>query len=408
MALVACRVDIGTLLPQIANSWEYGGAATAARQELMGLNNELNGLLVVSIEQAVAAPYCGLLLADAGARVVKVERPDGDFARGYDKGAGGESAFFAWLNRGKESVCLNFAEGQDMAVLRTMLRKADIFLHNLAPGALERRGLGGPELRQNNPGLITCELTGYGREGSGANKKAYDFLVQGETGLCSVTGSEIAPARVGISISDLSTGQTAFSAILRALIQRGKTGEGIDLSLSMFDVVADWMNMPLLAHRYLGGAPKRSGLTHGFIAPYGAFPTGDGGQVLISIQSNREFRTFCDAILQQPALADDPRFANNTDRIANEPTLANIITTSFARTTRDELLTALHDAGIASGALNDVAQLSDHDCLRNVSVKFEGTDVRMADLPVKIDGDRHMIAPALDEHGAAIRSEFAS
>ena len=244
----------------------------------MSLNKELEGVLVVSLEQAVAAPYCGLLLADAGARVIKVERLEGDFARGYDAGADGESAIFAWLNRGKESVCLDMKQEADLAIMRTMLRQADVFISNLAPGAITRMGLDGSILRKDNPSLVTCQITGYGEGGAASKKKAYDFLVQAESGLCSVTGTEESPARVGVSLTDLSTGLTSFSAILRALIQRDKIGKGTDLSISMFDVMADWMNMALLAHRYMG-APGRSGLQHGFIAPYGAFVCKGGEQV---------------------------------------------------------------------------------------------------------------------------------
>ena len=225
----------------------------------MGLDNELDGTVVVSLEQAVAAPYCGLLLADAGARVIKIERPEGDFARGYDAGADGQSAIFAWLNRGKESICLNLKDVADTDLIRQILRQADVFVSNLAPGAVDRMGLTGEALRVDNPRLITCTISGYGDTGAAARKKAYDFLVQAESGICSVTGTEETPARVGISLTDLSTGLTAFSAILRALLQRGRTGQGIDLKISMFDVMADWMNMPLLAHRYMGGAPGRTG-----------------------------------------------------------------------------------------------------------------------------------------------------
>ena len=207
----------------------------------MGLDQELAGLLVISMEQAVAAPYCGLMLADAGARVIKVERKEGDFARGYDRGASGNSVFFSWLNRGKESVTLDLNIDDDEALLRSMLKEADVFLHNLAPGYLARRGFSGDALREHNPGLITCEINGYGSTGPGARKKAYDFLVQAESGICAVNGTREQPARVGISICDIATGQTAFSSILRALIQRGRTGIGIDISIAMFDVMADFM-----------------------------------------------------------------------------------------------------------------------------------------------------------------------
>ena len=372
----------------------------------MGLNRELHGFLVVSLEQAVAAPYCGLLLADAGARVIKIERPGGDFARGYDKGARGQSTFFAWLNRGKESICIDLNDPEDEALLHAMLSQADVFLHNLAPGAVERRGFGGAKLRLDNPGLITCEITGYGRDGAAADKKAYDFLVQAESGVCAVTGTGDQPARVGVSLTDIGTGLTAFSAILRAIIQRGRAGQGIDLSISMFDVMADWMNMPLMGHRYMGGAPRRMGLTHSAIAPYGAYATGDGGQILIAIQSDREWCAFCDRILGQPGLGTDPRFADNTNRAANRPAMDVEINRLFGATDADELMTMLDGARIACARLSSVEDLSDHAFLRNLTVRFADAEVAVADLPVQIDGDRQTQVPALDEHGPAIREEF--
>ena len=372
----------------------------------MGLNRELNGFLVVSLEQAVAAPYCGLLLADAGARVIKIERPEGDFARGYDKGAGGESTFFAWLNRGKESICIDLNDPDDAALLHAMLAQADVFLHNLAPGAVERRGFGGPPLRLDNPGLITCEITGYGRDGVAADKKAYDFLVQAESGVCAVTGTADQPARVGVSLTDIGTGLTAFSAILRALIQRGRTGEGIDLSISMFDVMADWMNMPLMGHRYMGGAPARMGLTHSAIAPYGAYATGDGGQILIAIQSDREWCTFCDRVLRQPELGTDPRFVDNTNRAANRPAMDVEINRLFGGKDMADLMAMLGEARIACARLSSVEDLSDHEFLRNLTIHFGDAEVAVADLPVQIDGNRQTDVPMLDEHGPSIRDEF--
>ena len=371
----------------------------------MGLNRELDGIFVVSLEQAVAAPYCGMLLADAGARVVKVERPEGDFARSYDRGADGYSTIFAWLNHGKESVCIDLNEPEDEAVLRAMLCKADVFLHNLAPGALARRGFGGEDLRADNPGLITCEITGYGNSGPAARKKAYDFLIQAEAGLCSVTGTADSPARVGVSITDLSAGLTAFSAILRALIQRGRTGQGIDLSISMFDVIADWMNMPLLGYRYFGPAPQRLGLTHTFVAPYGAFEAADG-VVMISIQNNREFAVFCDGILGQPGLASDPRFGDNPDRVSNRDALTDIINAVFRKRSRHDLIDALEGAKIACARLNEVSDLSEHEFLRNLPLEFAGQTVSVADLPVRSDAGRRAHVPERGEHTARIRSEF--
>ena len=374
----------------------------------MGLKNELSGHLVVSLEQAVAAPYCGLLLADAGARVLKVERPDGDFSRGYDKGADGKSAIFAWLNRGKESICLNLKDKSDIRVLRRMLQAADILLSNLAPGALDRLGLIGEVLREDNPGLITTAITGYGENKAATGRKAYDFLVQAESGICAVTGTEDAPARVGISLTDLATGLTAFSAILRALVQRGRTGRGVDLSISMFDVMADWMNMPLLAHRYMDGAPGRMGLKHSFVAPYGAFVCGDGGQVLLSVQSDREFAAFCKSVLKRPALTEDPRFSGNTDRFANRAALDAIVTEAFAHLDREAVLEMLDAANIANARLNSVADLSDHPYLRNASAHFGQAELALAALPVRTEMGTPVEVPALDRHGSALRKEFSA
>lgn len=373
----------------------------------MQLDGELDGILVVSLEQAVAAPYCGLLLADAGARVVKVERSEGDFARGYDRGAGGQSAIFAWLNRGKESIALDLKNETDMAVLRSMLQRADVLSSNLAPGALARCGLIGETLREDNPSLITCAITGYGETSTAAKKKAYDFLVQAESGISAVTGSEDSPARVGVSITDLATGLTAFSAILRALIQRGRTGKGVDLSISMFDTMADWMNMPLMLHRYAGGAPKRSGLEHSFVAPYGAFTAADG-EVLLSIQNNREWVIFCEKVLEQPELGADPRFAENADRFVNRKEMTALIEDVFGTMNREAVVEKLDGARIANSRLNSVAEVSEHPFLRNQIARFGGAEISLASLPVlPVYGGRQDV-PLLDQHGTAIRNEFST
>ena len=372
----------------------------------MGLGQELEGYTIVSVEQAVAAPYCGLLLADSGARVIKVERPGGDIARAYDRAASGHSAYFTWLNRGKQSIVLDIDDPHDSELLREMVSKADVLLQNLAPGSLEKRGLTGSELRQANPGLITCEITGYGREGPYARMKAYDLLVQAESGLCAVTGTPEEPARVGFSVCDIATGLTAYSAILRALLARAKDGAGSDISISMFDVMADWMNVPLLYQRYLGKATPRIGLTHPVVAPYGLYRSGDGGEVLISIQSNREWQNFCQTILAEPALGADARFADNEDRVANRPEMNAIINEAFSRHSREALIALLNKHRIACSNLNSVANLESHPQLRNQRVDVDGTEMLLADLPVRIDGDRPSHVPALDEHGAAIRREF--
>ena len=372
-----------------------------------GLHNELDGVLVISVEQAVAAPYCGLLLADAGARVIKVERPEGDFARGYDKGADGQSSIFVWLNRGKESICLDLSDTDDFAVLKEMLKKADVLISNLSPGAMERRGLTGEALRQTNPGLITARISGYGSSGPAAQKKAYDFLVQGESGVVAVTGTDDQPARVGVSLTDLSTGLTAFSAILRALHQRHRTGQGLDLEVTMFDVMADWMNMALCGYRYFGGAPGRTGLTHSFVAPYGAFVTGDGKQVLLSIQNDREWADFCTAVLKQPELADDPDYRHNTDRYANREAMTAIINQAFAAYDKDTLLALLEDTRIACASLNSVEDVSVHPFLQNRTVSMGEAVIDIADLPVRRQGGSVDRAPLLGEHSRKIRQEFS-
>ena len=372
------------------------------------LNNELEGLLVVSLEQAVAAPYCGMLLADAGARVVKVERLEGDFARGYDAGVAGQSTIFAWLNRGKQSVCLNLKEKADLKIMRNMLKIADIFISNLAPGAVSRMGLDSDTLRKGNPGLITCKISGYGETGPAAQKKAYDFLVQGEVGLCSVTGTEDTPSRVGVSITDLSTGLTAFSGILRALLKRGKNGMGTDLNISMFDVMADWMNMPLLAHRYMGGAPQRTGLQHSFIAPYGAFTCKSGKQVLLSIQNNREWAAFCKIVLDKVDLIKDVRFHNNAERYKNRILLDQIVNEAFSQIDVKKVVEKLDAAKIANATLNSIADLSDHPFLNNSSAKIGETEVCMAALPLGNKSDSPVPVPRLGEHSDLLRSEFSA
>lgn len=368
------------------------------------LGNELEGITVVSIEQAVAAPYCGLLLADAGARVIKVEREEGDFARSYDHAANGESAYFVWLNAGKESICLDIDSAEDAALLRRMLDRADVFLHNLAPGSLEKRGFGGDDLRSTNPGLITCEITGYGRTGPYSDMKAYDLLVQAESGLCSITGDAGEPARVGISVCDIATGLTAFSAILRALLARGRTGKGLDLSIAMFDVLADWMNVPLAFQRYLGKAPGRIGVAHATLAPYGAYRAAGGDLLLIAVQSNREFVTLCERILGRPELARDPRFSTNMARVENRQALDAIISDTFGRVPRAELIARLKQWRIACSNLNSVEDLSKHPHLRERVVELAGAEVRLAGLPVPGATPRRV--PDLDEDGPGLRAEF--
>ena len=373
-----------------------------------GLEDELSGITAICIEQAVAAPYCGLLMADAGARVIKIERPEGDFARGYDNGANGHSTIFMWLNRGKESICLNLKQADDLALLKQMIDKADILVSNLAPGTVEKMGLVGDILRQSNQGLITCKINGYGSEGAAAKKKAYDFLVQGESGVVAVTGTPEQPARVGVSLTDLSTGLTAFSAILRALHMRYRTGMGVDLEISMFDVRTDWMNMALCGYRYFGGAPERTGLTHSFVAPYGGYYCKDGRQVLLSIQNDREWVDFCNDVLQQPELGEDPRFIHNTDRYIHREILADIINQCFANYLPEQIISLLDDTRIACATLNEVKEVSVHPFLKERQISMGDAVIDIADLPVRRKQGSVQRAPLKGEHSKQIRAEFSS
>jgi itaconate CoA-transferase len=271
----------------------------------------LEGLLVVAMEQAVAAPFCSSRLADAGARVIKVERPEGDFARSYDHVVDGESAYFVWLNRGKESICLNIKDSRDCELLAKILKTADVFIQNLAPGAARRAGFDSAQLRLSNPALITVDISGYGEAGPYRDMKAYDLLVQCETGLASITGAPEQPGRVGVSLCDIACGMYAHAAVLQALLERQQTGRGQGLSVSLFDALADWMTVPLLHQDYTGEAPKRVGLNHPTIAPYGAYACGSGDQVVISIQNDREWQSFCEGVLKRPELFDSAPYASN-------------------------------------------------------------------------------------------------
>jgi len=373
----------------------------------MGLNNELAGYTIVTLEQAVAAPYCSLLLADAGARVIKLERPEGDFTRGYDTGADGQSTWFAWLNRGKESVVIDYTNPDDAALMRRLIEKADVFLHNLAPGALDRHGFSADELRASNPDLISLQISGYGPDGEAAKMKAYDFLVQAESGVCAVTGTQDNPSRVGVSLCDIATGLTAFSAILRGLLQRGKTGHGLDLSISMFDVMTEWMNMPLLAHRYLPVKPERMGLTHSLLAPYGAYVCGDGASILIAIQNEREWAAFCALVLNKPELARDQRFEGNSNRVSNRAELDKEIAKVFTGNDRETIAKTLQAAKIAWARLNDLDDVINHPFLREMTVNFGAAEVRLVDLPVQTDGIRPTEVPQLGQHSQAVRKEFS-
>jgi len=373
------------------------------------MSASLEGLLVVAIEQAVAAPMCTVRLADAGARVIKVERIEGDFARGYDHVVNGESAYFVWLNRGKESIALDFRNADDAALLHRIISRADVFVQNLAVGAAERAGFGSEQLRERYPRLITCDVSGYGDDGPYRDMKAYDLLVQSETGLASVTGSPERPGRVGVSIADIACGVNAHAAILQALYDRQRTGRGTGIAISLFDSLAEWMTVPLLHYEYGGRAPERVGLHHPSIAPYGAYRSASH-EVVLAIQNEREWRAFCEGVLEQPSLVDDPRFASNVDRVANRAALDRAIDAVLGRLTREQLVEKLRDARIAFGSVNSVEDLSSHAQLRRMDVETPAGPITSVAPAVRVRGDNfHARAvPALNQHGAALRAEFAA
>jgi itaconate CoA-transferase len=359
----------------------------------------LAGLTVVAVEQAVAAPFCSSRLADAGAHVIKVERPEGDFARGYDAAAKGQSSYFVWLNRGKESVVVDLATKDGRASLEALIAGADVLLQNLKPGSMDKLGFPLDRLKQDYPALICCTISGYGDDGPYADRKAYDLLIQAESGLASITGGPDGPSRVGVSIVDIATGATAHAAILEALIARGRTGKGADIRISMFDVMADWLTVPLL-NAEAGNPPQRMGLAHPSIAPYGVFRSKDGKDILISIQSEREWKKLCADVLGQPDLSNDPRFANMVERVRNRKLTDTTVGDSFARLTRDDLLKRLSDADIAFAEVNTMADLAVHPHLRRIEVDTPAGPVSYpAPAAIVVDQPRRYGAvPGIGDH----------
>ncbi|MFC3029340.1 MULTISPECIES: CaiB/BaiF CoA transferase family protein [Roseomonadaceae] len=375
-----------------------------------GSHKPLSGLLVVAMEQAVAAPTCSVKLADAGARVIKIERAEGDFARGYDKAAAGQSSYFVWLNRGKESLTLDIKKAEDKALLARILAKADVFIQNLAPGAMARAGFGSAALREKHQRLITVDISGYGEEGDYAAMKAYDLLVQAESGLAAITGHPAGPGRVGVSVADIACGMNAHAAVLEALIARGITGRGTGIAVSLFDGIADWMNVPLLYFEGTGRAPERVGLAHPSICPYGAFATSDGALVLISIQNEREWAALCTGFLDAPELPAESGWRSNNERVANRPVVDARVGQAFARLTRDAAAARLNAAGIAYGFVNGVPELAAHPALRRLVVETPQGPVAMAAPAARLaQTDRaYGRVPALGEHSSAIRAEFSA
>jgi itaconate CoA-transferase len=373
----------------------------------------LEGVIVVSLEQAVAAPFASRQLADLGARVIKVERPGGgDFARGYDKAVKGMSAAFIWLNRSKESLTLDLKHQESRMIISRLLEEADIFIQNLAPGAATRLGLSGKTLIEQYPRLIVCNISGYGTGGPYSKKKAYDLLIQCETGLVSITGTPDTPCKVSISIADIATGMYAYSGILTALYQRQKTGKGTEFEVSMLEALGEWMVAPGYFAAYGNGPPPRTGASHASIYPYGPFKTGDGKAIFFGIQNEREWKNFCEVVLGRPDLAKNPRFESNTKRLQNASELAPIIENLFQRLDRKEVLSRLEQAQIANANLNSAKEFWDHPQLK-ARRRWREIDSQVGTIksilpPVTMEGvtPRMDPVPALGQHTKQILKEL--
>jgi itaconate CoA-transferase len=367
---------------------------------------------VVGLEQVIAGPYCTRQLAELGARVIKIERPGGDAARGYDRSVNGQSSHFVWVNRSKESLCLDVKHPGAKPVLERLMAKADVFVQNLAPGAAERLGLGAEALRARHPRLIWCGISGYGPGGPYAQKKAYDLLVQCETGLLSVTGTPEQPSKAGISVADIAAGMYAMTSILAALYRRQAEGVGATLDITMFEALGEWMGFPAYFTAYGGEAPPRTGAHHATIVPYGPFKAGDGKTVFLSIQNEREFERFCDVVLRNKALAQDARFSNGPARARNRDAMHGEIEKVFLALTAEDILQRLDAADIANARLNTMREFWDHPQLRArdrwCDVDSPAGPVKATKPPFNLDGfePRMDAIPALGGHSRAILSEL--
>lgn len=369
----------------------------------------LEGITVVALEQAAAAPFATRQLADFGARVIKIERPGvGDFARGYDTAVKGMSSYFVWLNRSKESLTLDIKHPEAEKILHRLLDDADVFIQNLAPGAVDRLGLDAATLHARYPRLIICNLSGYGSSGPYRDKKAYDLLIQCETGLVSVTGTPEEPAKAGISIADISAGMYAYAGILTALYQRERTGAGSVLEISLFESLGEWMSVPGYFAAYGGKPPERTGASHATIAPYGPFTTGDGQQVNLGIQNEREWKRFCEIVLARPELATDPRFDSNPRRVHNRVALHNAIDAVFSALSTDQVIERLDRAQIANARMNTPEEFWSHPQLK-ARERWRDIDSPVGQLaallpPITMDEVEFTMAPIPDvgEHTASI------
>jgi itaconate CoA-transferase len=373
----------------------------------------LQGITVVSIEQAVSAPFATRQLADLGARVIKIERPDGgDFARHYDLAVGGLSSYFVWLNRSKESLTLDLKQPAAQGVLTKLLERADVFVLNLAPGAADRLGAASADLRARHPRLITCAVSGYGSTGPYAQKKAYDMLIQAEAGLLSITGTPETPSRVGISVADIAAGMYAYSGILTALLARTTTGVGTAIDVSLFDALAEWMGAPAYYTAYGGSEIPRSGASHATIAPYELFVSQDGVEIYLAIQNVREWTRFCDFVLGHPEWAEDPRFHTNAMRVLHRPEMHQLIADVFGSLSSTEVLDRLELADIACARRNSIAEFLDHPQLlgrnRWSTVDSPVGPLRALLPPVLMDGVDPVMGrvPSLGQHSQAILEEL--
>jgi itaconate CoA-transferase len=374
----------------------------------------LEGVTVVTLEHAIAAPFCTRQLADLGARVIKIERPGvGDFARAYDERVKGMASHFVWTNRSKESVTLDVKHAEGQAILkRLIIERADVVVQNLAPGAAARLGLSHAELAQRKPSLIVCDISGYGDDGPYRDKKAYDLLIQSESGFLSVTGTPEDPAKAGCSIADIAAGMYAYTNILAALIERGRTGRGCRIDVSMLESMVEWMGFPLYYAFDGAEPPPRAGAAHATIYPYGPFPIGDGKTIMLGLQNEREWRVFCRDVLRQPALADDPRFATNSKRTQARDELRAMIVAEFARMTIDDVVARLDAAQIANARMNDMHDVWDHEQLK-ARGRWTAVATPSGSVPALLPpgqpnayGPRMDAVPALGEHTDAVLQEM--
>ena len=372
------------------------------------MNKDLEGIQVITLEQAVAAPYASGKLAQAGARVIKIEREEGDFARRYDTDVNGLSAYFVWLNHGKESVCLNIKDAEDLLILKNIISKSDIFIQNLMPGATNRLGISSKSLREKYPSLITCDISGYGQNGPYSKMKAYDLLIQAESGLANINGSSQEPGRVGVSVCDIAAGMTAFQAILQALIGRNKTGLGRGIEVSLFHSLADWMNVPYLQTVYGKRKVKRAGLHHATIAPYGVYKCKQDELILISIQNEREWSSLCSLVLEKADLIKNDNFSSNSNRVINRNMLDQIINDMFGSMLRKDIIKRLQDADIAYGQLSTIEDLNKHPQSNFISVQTSKGEISHLSPGAVINGEEVTFGkvPFLGEHTDKIKNEY--